>query len=165
MIDLPSDAVKMLKLDDYLFANYQGPLGNVNLYIGYYYSANKAYAAHSPLVCYPSQGWKIDDKPKRFTLQVGPKTIEYEEITTSLEGNKELVLYWYQAGSFTNTQIYKNKIDMGYNKLMYNSEQNGFVRVAIPINTSYEKTQQIAKSFIEAFYPQFIQYISQLAKS
>jgi len=163
IIDMSSDAVNMLNLDDYFFADYKGPFGNANLYIGYYYSANKAYAAHSPLVCYPSQGWKIDSKPKKGTLQVGSQTIEFEEITTSLDGTKELVLYWYQAGLFTNTQIYKNKIDMGYNKLMNNSEQHGFVRVAIPITADYEGAHQVATNFIEAFYPHFVRYISQLS--
>lgn len=163
MIDMSSDAVKMLSLDDYYFADYKSPYGNANLYVGYYYSANKAYAAHSPLVCYPSQGWKIDSKPKKGTLQIGSQTIEFEEITTSFGEAKELVLYWYQAGHFTNTQIYKNKIDMGYNKLMNNNEQHGFVRVAIPITSDYEGAYQVATRFIEAFYPQFMKYISQLS--
>jgi EpsI family protein len=131
MIGMPDDTIKMLNLDDYLFANYQGPLGTANLYIGYYYTANKAYAAHSPLVCYPSQSWKIESSPNRGSLQVGAQTIEYEAITTSLEDTKELVIYWYQAGLFTNTKIYKNKIDMGFNKLMNNNEQHCFVRVAL----------------------------------
>jgi EpsI family protein len=161
--DMSADAIKMLNLDDYVFANFAGPLGNVNLYIGYYYTANKAYAAHSPLICYPSQGWKIDNKPKKGSLQVGSQTIQYEEIITSLEGTKELVLYWYQAGLYTNTQIYKNKIDMGYNKLVQNTEQHGFIRVAVPILKTYEEAQLAAAGFIKAFYPQFIEYISQFS--
>lgn len=54
-IQLAENASNMLSLDDYLYADYEGPDGNVNLYIGYYYTANKAYASHSPLICYPSQ--------------------------------------------------------------------------------------------------------------
>ena len=157
---MAEDAVAMLKLDDYLFADYKGPLGIVNLYIGYYYTANKAYAAHSPLICYPSQGWKIDSNPKKAFLQVDAQTIKYEEIITSSGDTKELVLFWYQAGLFTNTKIYMNKIDMGYNKLRHNSEQHGFVRVAVPIKNTYEESKSSAINFIEAFYPQFINYIA-----
>jgi EpsI family protein len=161
VIDLSTHHVTMLKLDDYIFVNYKGPKGNPNLYIGYYYSANKAFASHSPLVCYPSQGWMIDTRPRRRSLQVGPHTIEYEEITTSFGDMKELVLYWYQAGLQTNTQVYKNKIDMGYNKLMNDDEQHGFVRVAIPLEGTYEESEIVATDFIKAFYPRFINYISQ----
>lgn len=160
-IDLAREHVTMLKLDDYIFVDYKGPMAHPNLYIGYYYTANKAYSAHSPLICYPSQGWKIDNKPHRDSLQIGSHTINYEEIITSLGERKELVIYWYQAGLQTNTQIYKNKIDMGYNKLMNNNEQHGFVRVAIPLNSTYEESKTSAIDFIKAFYPPFIQYISQ----
>lgn len=161
MIDLSSDAVKMLDLNDYIFADYVGPNGKVNLYIGYYYTANKAYASHSPLICYPSQGWQIDNRPTSKTLSVGSHTINYEEIVTSLGEQKELVLYWYQSGSRTNTQIYKNKIDMGYNKLMNNSEEHAFVRVSLSLaeNSTDEEGEKTATDFIKAFYPQFLKFI------
>ncbi len=49
---------------------------------------------------------------------------------------------------------------MGYNKLMNNDEQHGFVRVAIPLTTSYEESKTIATDFIKVFYPPFLDYIS-----
>ena len=118
-IDLEENAFKMLNLDDYIFTDYMGQNGKVNLYIGYYYTADKAYASHSPLVCYPSQGWKIDSQPTANTLQVGPQTINYEWIITSLGERKELVLYWYQAMLQTNTQVYKNKISKYHKRLWW----------------------------------------------
>lgn len=159
-VDLSSDHVSMLKLDDYIFIDYKGQKRNPNLYIGYYYTASKAYASHSPMICYPSQGWKIDNKPSKSSLQVGSRTINYEEIIVSLGDRKELVLYWYQAGLQTNTQVYKNKISLGYNKLMNNDEQHGFVRVALPFNGNYNETKHAATIFIKTLYPQFINYIS-----
>ncbi len=138
------------------------PNGRVNLYIGYYYTANKAYASHSPMVCYPSQGWQIDNKPTRKTLSIGQNVIHYEEIVTSLGEQKELVLYWYQSGERSNTQIYKNKIDMGVNKLLNNSEEHAFVRVSLPLaeNSTYAENEKTATNFIKAFYPQFLKFIS-----
>ena len=90
-VNMLPNHVSMLQLDDYVFANYKGHGNKINLYIGYYYSADKAYRAHSPLVCYPAQGWKVDSKPIIATLEVGPYTINYEEIVTSLGQEKELV--------------------------------------------------------------------------
>lgn len=159
-IPMEDKAVNMLALDDYLFADYRGKDAVVNLYIGYYYSSDKAYAAHSPLVCYPSQGWRIDARPMTDTLTVGPYTIAYEEIVTSHGAAQELVLYWYQARSFTNTKVYRNKISMGYNKLMHNDEQHGFVRVSVPIrNNAREAAKMAATDFIEAFYPMLIGFV------
>jgi EpsI family protein len=158
-IPFSDDYIKMLKLDDYIFVDYKGLNGNVNLYIGYYYTADKAYAAHSPLICYPSQGWQIENQPRKESLRIDSHTINYEEIVTSLDDEKELVLYWYQAGLQTNTQVYMNKIDMGVNKLMNKGSQNGFVRVAVPIQSSYEKAKKEAIKFTEVFYPQLLKYM------
>jgi EpsI family protein len=155
-------SINMLQLDDYIFTNYRGGDGVVNLYIGYYYSSDKAYAAHSPLVCYPSQGWQIDVQPTTRTLTVGPHTIEYDEIVTSHGLERELVLYWYQARMLTNTKVYRNKIAMGYNKMMHNDEQHGFVRVSVSLREgAYETAKKAATDFIAAFYPQLIEYVSE----
>lgn len=162
-IELVQNAYDMLNLDDYLFADYEGDEGEVNLYIGYYYSAAKAYAAHSPLVCYPSQGWQIDSKPQKGKLVVGDHTVYYEEIITSLGDHKELVLYWYQARLKTNNQVYKNKIDMGYNKFKYEDEQHGFIRIAVSISENdYQKAKEDAVNFIRAFYVEFIKYVEEV---
>lgn len=162
LIELADDAFAMLKLDDYFFADFKGPGGEeVNLYIGYYYSANKAYAAHSPLICYPSQGWQIDVKPRLGRLEIDPHTIKYEEIVTSLGGTKELVLYWYQTRLFTNVHVYRNKIDMGYNKLKYNDQQHGFVRVSVPVlKEDFAAARAVAYDFIKAFYPQLTEFVT-----
>ena len=44
-IAMADNAVKMLDLDDYVFVEYKGESGILNLYIGYYYTAGKAYAS------------------------------------------------------------------------------------------------------------------------
>ena len=161
-IPLAESAVEMLNLDDYFYTAYLGPNGKVNLYIGYYYSANKAYAAHSPLICYPSQGWEIKKQPVAHELKVGSHVIHYEEIVTSFGTSKELVLYWYQAYKETNIQIYKNKIDIGYNKFRYNNEQHAFVRVSVPFNgASREEVHQVALDFMQVFYPQFLSFFAE----
>ncbi|MFC1877174.1 exosortase C-terminal domain/associated protein EpsI [Thermodesulfobacteriota bacterium] len=161
-IDLEDNALQMLKLDDYAYYDYQRGLGKVNLYIGYYYTANKAYASHSPLICYPSQGWKIDKHPITSTLKAGRYKINLEEVITSYGQGKELVLYWYQTYQNTNTQVYKNKIDMAVNKIKHNDEQHGFVRVSTSLtDSSYDEAKMRAADFIRAFYPKFIAFINE----
>jgi EpsI family protein len=157
---LSEDHVNMLDLDDYFFGNFKANREKANLYVGYYYSANKAYSAHSPLVCSPSQGWKIDSKPVVATIMAGPYPINFEEIVTSFGREKELVLYWYQSHLDTNVQVYKNKIDMAYNKLVNGDEQHAFVRVAVPFGDApYAEVKGKAEEFIQAFYPRFVEYI------
>ena len=159
-IQLSEEHTNMLNLDDYLYADYKGNDGTINLYIGYYYTAKKAYASHSPLICYPSQGWEVIEKPRRQTLDIGNNSINFEEIITGYGNEKELVLYWWQSYLQTNTQIYKNKVDMGYNKFMYKTEEHAFVRVSVPLtNSTYDVLEKAAIDFIKVFYPQFIDFI------
>jgi EpsI family protein len=154
---LPEKSVKMLKLDDYTYIDYDGPDGKVNLYIGYYLTADKAYAAHSPLVCYPSQGWEIARKAERKYLSIGSNQIQYEEIITSFGNKRELVLYWYQSDRFTTTNVYMNKIFIGYNKMTKKNEQHAFVRVSVPIHTTYKNANKTAIDFVRAFHKKLIE--------
>ena len=159
-IKLDDDAYNMLKLDDYLFTTYANADGQVTLYAGYYYTSSKAYAAHSPLICYPSHGWQVEGKPTVRTLQVGSHQINYEEIVTSYGEQRELVLYWYQARDRANIRVYRNKIDMGYNKLFHDDPKHGFIRVSVPFaaSASYDETKKRAIGFIEAFYADLLQH-------
>jgi EpsI family protein len=159
-IELPESNIKMLKLDDYIFSQYKGEKGVINLYIGSYYDSKKAYASHSPEFCYPSQGWKVIVPPETYSLKRANYQINYNEIVTSLRGQRELVLYWYQSHLSTNTQVYKNKIDMAINKLKKLDPSHAFIRVSIPFGDfSYQATKDVAIQFINAFYPILINYV------
>jgi len=161
-VDLNADAVRMLDLDDYAFIDYEGEGGKINLYIGYYTTANKAYASHSPLVCYPSQGWRIEQRPQRRSLQVDGHTVSHEVITTSYGDHQELVLYWYQTYARTSTQVYRNKIDMAYSRLRYGNEQHAFVRVSVPFaGSTPEEAERVAAEFIRALFPKLVLFFSE----
>ena len=159
-ITMEDDVLNLLKLDDYLYTDYEGPDGKITLYIGYYYTADKASAAHSPLVCYPSQGWKIEEQLSDLTIDMSPSSIHYNEIITSLNKQKELVLYWFQASQDTNTEAFKNKTNVAYNKLTNKGEQHAFVRVSVPLgNSDQEKAKQRVTDFVKVFYPHFIRFV------
>ncbi len=161
-VEMEENVLSLLKLDDYLFTDYQGPNGKITLYIGYYYTADKASAAHSPLICYPSQGWVIEKQVPDLSVNVDPFVINYNEIITSLGGQKELVLYWFQAHHDTNTKAFKNKTNVAYNKLTNQGEQHAFVRVSVSLGpANINQVQQDAIDFIKTFYPQFIQFVDE----
>ena len=62
----------------------------------------------------------------------------------------------------TNTKAYQNKIDMGYNKYMHKTEQHAFVRVTMSLaNSTYSETKSSIIDFTKAFYPQFIDFITE----
>ncbi len=164
-ITLEDDVYNFLDLDDYIFADYVSDKGKANLFIGYYFSSDKVSAAHSPLVCFPGQGWDITP-PSWNTLYIGKNEIGYAEVTATFGEEKELVFYWYQAGERTNPQVYQNKIYTIYNKLFNGDGQHAFVRITVPLtDSSRDQAEQVAHDFMRTFYPKFLTYIREQADS
>lgn len=157
---LDEQVYRFLDLDDYTSIGYEKDRAPVGLYIGYYFTPDKVSAAHSPLVCFPGQGWAID-QPVMRRLEVEGHTIHYAEMVARLEDKKELIMYWYQAGESTAPEVYKNKMNAMINKLTGKSQEHAFVRVSVPLtHTTLEQARATGQSFIEAFYPTFLSYIN-----
>ncbi|KJS00628.1 MAG: hypothetical protein VR65_11595 [Desulfobulbaceae bacterium BRH_c16a] len=159
---LDDATVSFLELDDYTQSRYARDRDNVDLYIGYYNGLDKVSAAHSPLVCFPGQGWAVD-QPTEHYIEVGQEAVNYAEMVASLGDRKELVLYWYQADNKTVAKVYKNKINAVINKLMGQSEEQAFVRITVPIvpadGQGVEQARNVGKAFIASFYPVFQSYV------
>lgn len=160
-VSLEANINDFLELDDYIYTSYTHAGEKITLFIGYYYTTEKISAAHSPLACFPSQGWRIN-QPETYQLTVGEHKINYAEATATLQDKSELVLYWYQAGRTTNPQIYRNKINTILNRLTGNGEEHAFVRVTIPFSPSNkENAKETGLNFIKAFYPDFINFVTE----
>ncbi len=157
-VPLSQEIQETLDLDDYIFANYKGENESVNLYIGYYFSVAKMSAAHSPLVCLPSQGWDVDE-PKMGQITVGGSVIHYAETTAFNQEQTDLILYWYQSSNSTSPHIFANKISTLYSKLTQNREEHGFVRITVSSSGGAQDGRKQAIDFIKSFYPQFLGYI------
>lgn len=158
---LSAEIYQALDLDDYISTAYTNATGRVSLYVGYYYSIDKISAAHSPTVCFPSQGWHID-QPVMKSLVVGDKTIHYAEIVASILESKSLVFYWYQAYHSTSPYIYRTKINTLLNKITGKKEEHAFVRVSIPFSqNTKESAEKTGADFIKAFYPKFIEFMEE----
>lgn len=157
--EVSREIAEFLELDDYVQSTYQGPYGPVSLYIGYYYSLAKLSSAHSPLVCFPGQGWQLHEQTKR-TLQVNNSQLHYAEMVARLGDRQELVLYWYQAGRTTVPEVYRNKFNALWNRLSGGSQEHAFVRVTVPFHEGEQELARAAgEAFITAFYPAFLTYV------
>jgi EpsI family protein len=154
--------VKSLKLDDYVNQTYANGNKTVSLYIGYYLTTKKVGAAHSPLVCYPGQGWVLSNI-KKGELSLNPEpdeTIFYSTMIAQRSKEKVLIIYWFQSFDKTNPDTLSQKIASLWRKISVHGEDNAFVRVSVPIKTKSKQGAFITGSnFIKAFYPVFLNYI------
>ena len=91
ILNVEQDIYDFLELDDYAYTAYRKNGVFINLYIGYYFSGDKISSAHSPLVCFPGQGWEIDE-PKIKQLAVGEYNITFAETIATLGTNRQLII-------------------------------------------------------------------------
>jgi EpsI family protein len=148
--------VDELQLDDFLFRTYQSGPHAVSLYIGYYSVGKKVGAAHDPQVCYPGQGWKLSDKRKhQIVIQQG-HGLKYSSIVADLEGERDLIYYWFQIDTDSAAGTLMQKLFLFRNKLMGRGEANAFVRISTTIKSDEgSEESEVLRDFVNDFYPQF----------
>ena len=157
---LDDHVISFLELDDYTQTRYEKDGRAIDLYIGYYFSLDKISAAHSPLICFPGQGWTVS-QPTEYRITVNQNEIHYAEIIASMEERQELVMYWYQAHEKTVPEAYKNKLNALLNKVTGKKQEHAFIRMSVPIGKSGpEEARNVGKNFIAAFYPVFLTYVN-----
>ena len=158
-IPLEKKIVDALELDDYVNQKYKKGQDSVSLYIGYYLTSKKVGSAHSPLVCFPGQGWHLSNFEKKVAI-LGDETINLQQLIASYKGRKELLIYWFQSYDKTSQGTFVQKLNTLYSKLINRREDNAFVRVMVPMDgISDSEAYQIGVKFIKSFYPIFLKYV------
>jgi EpsI family protein len=158
---LSDQIIDGLQLDDYLFRSFRKGQQAVTIYVGYYRTAGKVGAAHDPLVCFQGQGWEIVERSRgSYTLVGAPGlSLSYSSMIAERQGERELIVYWFQTNGRTSASTFSQKVDMVRDRLFGRGEDNAFVRITSPIG---DGTQESARKrifdFVEAFYPQFNRY-------
>ena len=158
-MQLGENIYDFLKLDDYTYNYFKKGENILSFYIGYYYTEDKVTAAHSPLVCFPAQGWMLD-KPLFRKVSTQGHSVNFAEMEATLGNQKQLILYWFQTYLCSTPHTYMQKMYALYNRIMHNQGQNSFVRIAIPLDTlNREEAERFGTDFIQVFYPRFVEYI------
>ena len=158
-LTLDPEIVDALKLDDYININYFRGDEMASLYIGYYFSTGKIGASHSPLVCFPGQGWVLSDREAK-TIQIEGNTINLEKMVATRGDRQELLIYWFQAYDKTSPGTFMQKVNNFLIKLKGDTGHNAFVRVTVPINNNdLARAYQTGVDYIKVFYPPFLQFI------
>jgi len=160
---LQEDVIASLALDDYVNDTFVRDGNTVSLYVGYYFTKDKVGAAHSPLVCFPGQGWILSTK-EEHSLAVNGNTVNYATMVATRGESRELIIYWFQAFDRTSPGTLAQKINSIWAHIMHSGEDNAFVRLSIPLNNhSPAEATRIGEAFVSSFYQIFLQYITSQA--
>ncbi len=163
-IPLQSSVRDTLQLDDFLFRSFSNGSEDVTLYIGYYFTNRKVGAFHDPLVCFPGQGWKLENRKKgeMAVFAAGSrKVVNYATMIAERNDNKEFLLYWFQAYDRPTSDTLSQKATLLWRKILTGGEESAFVRISMDMNgKTKEECLDVLTSFVRDFYPVFIQYIN-----
>lgn len=152
-IKMDPGVLSMIQPDAYVYRNYYQGQTVVNLYIGWYETMEKSDLAHSPLVCYQGQGWAIRDRRDRHVQLADQSTFDTQRMIIEKEGQKDLVLYWYQAKGYSTGQLGKMRFRLLRNKLLGRSSTNCFVRVSTTMSKGKTNEDKVLDRFIRDSYP------------
>jgi EpsI family protein len=148
-----ADTLRVLGTDEYVNRTYvargRPPVG---LYVGYYQSQRQGDAIHSPLNCLPGTGWQIAEG-SRVDIPVAGRSIDASRLIVMKDGDRELVLYWYEGRGRSIGSDYANKLWLLADAMRFNRTDGALVRVLTPLSTSEAEARTNAAAFVREAYP------------
>lgn len=130
----------VLKLDDYLLANYANDRQAINLYVGYYGSQQKGRTPHSPAACIPGGGWAINSlNVVDARLQAG-SAFPVNRAVIQKGDEKQLVLYWFKQRDRLLAQEGLVKFYLFWDSVIKHRSDGALVRLVTPILSQDDET-------------------------
>jgi exosortase D (VPLPA-CTERM-specific) len=124
----------VLKLDDYLIADYTDGTNAVNLYAAYYASQRQGESVHSPRSCIPGGGWRITDfRQVAIARGGGRPALRVNRALIELGNERELVYYWFKQRDHEVTNEYLVKWYVLWDALTRRRTDGALVRLVTPL--------------------------------
>jgi len=139
-IPIGDDVLAILGKGDFLNRVYlndsstpSSKLPPIGLFIGYFPTQRTGQAIHSPQHCLPGAGWTFDSH-KYVDITAGDgKPYRVGEYVISNGGDKQFVIYWYQAHGRSIANEYAAKAYMIADAIRFNRTDGALIRVITPI--------------------------------
>ncbi len=160
------EELDVLKLTDYITANYTHPSGNVaNLYVAYYASQRKGASVHSPRACLPGGGWQILSSEVVKIPGVLPdgSDLPVNQLIIGSGEDRQLVNYWFMQRGRNLTNEYAVKWYIFWDSLTRQRTDGALVRLVTPLPESggEEEAAQRLAELIRLAQPRLYYHIPQ----
>jgi EpsI family protein len=128
---LTDDVLAKLTPTSYLSRKYEKPGISADVFIAYYAQQRAGESMHSPKHCLPGAGWEIWDYGS-VEISANRRRYKVNRYSISREGQKMVVLYWYQSKGRIIASEYMGKILLARDALLRNSTAAAIVRIIVP---------------------------------
>jgi EpsI family protein len=146
---ITENVLKELKPSSYLVRTYSKGDLKADLFIAFYTQQRAGESMHSPKHCLPGAGWEIWDY-HTANIPVAGRTFKVNEYSISHEGDRRLVVYWYQSKNRVIASEYLGKILLARDTLLQSSTAASIVRIIVPDRTG---TAEEARALASALIP------------
>lgn len=162
-VQLDADTLAILGPGKFLERMYQNASGEpfVDLFIAFFPSQRSNDTIHSPEHCLPGAGW-IPIATSRIKLTIpGVAPINANRWVIARGGDRQIVLYWYQAHGRTQANEYVAKFYLVADAIRLNRTDGALVRIITPLRDggSPASGERRAVSFAGAVAPLLGGYI------
>ena len=147
---LSDGTLEQLKPTSYVSRTYTGASGQVDLFIAFYAQQRAGESMHSPKHCLPGAGWEIWDYGSA-DIPANRRSYHINRYSISREGQRMLVLYWYQSKERIIASEYVGKILLARDALLQNATAGSIVRILVPDRPGAQET---ARTFASEVIPQ-----------
>jgi exosortase D (VPLPA-CTERM-specific) len=145
---LPGDVLETLQLDDYALLDYaDGAGGVVSLYVSYYATQRDRRVVHSPAVCLPGSGWRVESgevaTPMGSARRVNRMVIANGE-------DRALVYYWFDQRGRDLTSEWSVKWYLFWDAVTMRRSDGAMIRLLTPLHRgeSIESAQKRLDAFV-----------------
>ena len=128
---LSDEVLAKLQPTSYLSRTYSKPGIQADLFIAFYAQQRAGESMHSPKHCLPGAGWEIWDYGST-EIPAAAHRFTVNRYSISHEGERSLVLYWYQSKGRIIASEYLGKILLARDALLQNSTAGSIVRIIVP---------------------------------
>jgi len=161
------DVESALKPDEYILRDYVDARSgrSVDLFVAYFKSLQNAYGPHSPRICLPGSGWLISSsKIVNIVVPGWPQGIPVNQYTMEQNGQRILVLYWYQNDRDVWAEEFHAKLRLLPDLIRYRRSDVSLVRLITPLTAASTPDSEVAECtrFTERVFPQLAEHFASL---
>ena len=133
---LSQQTLDILGPGDFLVRDYENasqPQPWINLYIAYFPSQKAGDTIHSPNHCLPGAGWVPTSREMVQITRPDGSSFPVNRYVVSKAGERQLVLYWFQAHGRAVASEYWAKYYLVSDSVRMNRSDGGLVRLMTPM--------------------------------
>jgi EpsI family protein len=143
-------------VSDYLLRAYAGEgtgSAGFSIYVGYYAAQTNGRTIHSPKNCLPGSGWEALASAAATVALASGGTATVNRYLLQNEGQRALVLYWYQGRGRVAHNEYVVKWDLLRDAALSRRSEEALVRIVVPVAESEEAAFELALSVATELIP------------